>query len=985
VDFDISHAFTEPTTLAMPYYLSGEECDVDGVHCVGVLRSRLCISRAISFGKTGDTCAYCAEIPSAVFKKKVKRRAAATLTGSTMGLQTKNSNLTLAAAISLKLTLGAQVSRQRHQLFLLGAELARARSKAFKIKDRMADDAKRGDLRALVHRLQAAHDANESVGTPLARQLILDAARNMTVGKKGADYNTTTQGFWHVVRVWGSPKLFEFICKNLGGPGLRTVETWIAAKTCASHVNLTDEYFASLARVYAGFMQQAGITPRPWIPCLAQEDETSTIPKLDYLQRFDAVVGSCGVQCSKSCVRVKDCKCLDRHQCNPDGHVFVIGNDDESYTRLVAFLRTARVSTMARAIVISPLHRGLPRLVAVFVPTCNSFTAKGYVWPQWVKLRQLFAKHLNPLGLLLIGNGSDGDRRRAALQMASTRSAEGERYGLAVAGFTHTARKVSGADGKFQVEGVMDQDYLHTSKKPWCATDHDSRGLQLGPNKCARLPQLESVLTYCDIKDYDFRRSDLTRKGYNAMDVPSMLRCLTKRSIACIEKVVTGAVGDGRGAHLAGMLRMCQLMRRYLNMFLGLNLTHEERTQSAGCVCTYFRIWRFWVHVTPGFTLKEHFVTREAFQDLVLSCHFVPILIMVFRDLCKELGIPFDLTGSDCVEILWSALGSQVMNRRTYSFGDAFESIRAQNAISRVRAEGICKFPRVNKKLSCAGWDQDEPTPGADQGYPDQDKLEAAWLAGEAEARALATEDGMKPESHPCHNGGRGQGRRGRAGRRGSRTSLRGASASSLPSWWDAPWESETSPAKEQELQALMRSEEEDAQMRSEEFDVDLAQTGSVPPADLPLPDVPPADLVPADLPLPDVAPADLVPADLPLPDVAPADQVPADLPLPDVAPADQVPADLPLPDVPPADLVPADLPLPDVAPADLALSALGIQLKAVLLRRDPEAVETAAQELFGLLDVQLTPIRLDVYSHFISDGSFQLAASISTDNNPDG
>jgi hypothetical protein len=339
-----------------------------------------------------------------------------------------------------------------------------------------------------------------------------------------------------------------------------------------------------------------------------------------------------------------------------------------------------------------------------------------------------------------------------------------------------------------------------------------------------------------------------------------------------------------------------------------------------------------------------------------VSSHFIFILIMVFRDSCEELGIPFDLTGSDCVEILWSALGSQVVNRRTYSFGGAFESIQAQNDISRVRARASASSHELTRSWHVRGWYQDKLTLGADQGYPAQDKLEAAWLAGEAEARALAIEDKMKPEPHPSRDGGRGQGRRGHAGRRGSRTSLRGAPASNLPSWWDAPWESESSPAKKQELQALMRSEEEDAQMRSEETDVDdFTQTGSVPPADLPLPDAAPGDLVPADLPLSDVAPGDLTSADLPLSDEAPAG------------------------------LVPADLPLPDVAPADQALSALGIQLRAALLRQDPEAAETAAQELFGLLDVQQTPILLDVYSHFTSDGSFQLAASISTDNIPDG
>ena len=43
----------------------------------------------------------------------------------------------------------------------------------------------------------------------------------------------------------------------------------------------------------------------------------------------------------------------------------------------------ARVASNVRCMVVNPLHKGLPRLVLMWIPTCLTFDAKGYVLPQW--------------------------------------------------------------------------------------------------------------------------------------------------------------------------------------------------------------------------------------------------------------------------------------------------------------------------------------------------------------------------------------------------------------------------------------------------------------------------------------------------------------------------------------------------------------------------------------------------------------------------
>ncbi len=91
--------------------------------------------------------------------------------------------------------------------------------------------------------------------------------------------------------------------------------------------------------------------------------------------------------------------------------MFVIGNEPEAYVRLVAFLDLARIGTMARAIMLNPLHKALPRMVVLFCPTCNSLSADDYVLRQWSTLHALFKKHFARLRMVLVGHSSDGDRR----------------------------------------------------------------------------------------------------------------------------------------------------------------------------------------------------------------------------------------------------------------------------------------------------------------------------------------------------------------------------------------------------------------------------------------------------------------------------------------------------------------------------------------------------------------------------------------------
>jgi hypothetical protein len=54
---------------------------------------------------------------------------------------------------------------------------------------------------------------------------------------------------------------------------------------------------------------------------------------------------------------------------------------------------------------------------------------------------------------------------------------------------------------------------------------------------------------------------------------------------------------------------------------------------------------------------QESFVSQQCFVDIQMSCHFVVLLISLFRKKYPTLPIPLHLIGSDSYEIFFSKIG----------------------------------------------------------------------------------------------------------------------------------------------------------------------------------------------------------------------------------------------------------------------------------------------------------------------------------------
>ncbi len=137
----------------------------------------------------------------------------------------------------------------------------------------------------------------------------------------------------------------------------------------------------------------------------------------------------------------------------------------------------------ARVMLINPLHKNLPHLALMIMPTCNRFSHLD-VRRQWEEIRVAYEECLQDVLGPVIGNSSDGDSGRRKLMMAAMSSNEGDRF-LPIPeelGFVLTAKIHEQPNGGYRISGLGDQEYIHEHKKLINPLDHPSRIMMMGEN-----------------------------------------------------------------------------------------------------------------------------------------------------------------------------------------------------------------------------------------------------------------------------------------------------------------------------------------------------------------------------------------------------------------------------------------------------------------------------------------------------------------------
>ena len=471
------------------------------------------------------------------------------------------------------------------------------------------------------------------------------------------------------------------------------------------------------------------------VPVLAAEDETAIISKVMYSQKKDELLGFCGVK-------------GPNHQCL-DHFTIKVGEGEEGYNTIFSAFRNNVIGNYARAIILNPLAPNLPRLPILVMATCNCFNA-DFVYRQWQEIERLFENELEATLGPLIGHSSDGDSRRRTLMLQLMRSKEGLRFQPIPhdLGFVLSCRKELKGH-TYVLRDLGDQDYIHNHKKLLNPLDHSSRVLMMG-NNTAHMNHLQLVYDTFSHHDHALGLDDVNRR--DRQNWRSVQKLTLLRVQNCLQRLIDGdEEGRRPDPSLNGTLTYLKVIWYYVEIFCSKVRTLYQRIVSAALVVHFLGIWNNFVLRDPRLTLKKNFISRETYQDTIISCHFAVILISYMGDNFADVDCRLDLTGSDNVESFWSDNGQWVGNHHNYHYGELQSNVSHMIRLEQIKTDPEApEFAKPHPKQECIWNSQYPPEEFAAslRDYPAHGEQIQAWKEGIHLARKLAVKVGMGPANY---------------------------------------------------------------------------------------------------------------------------------------------------------------------------------------------------------------------------------------------
>ena len=695
------------------------------VNLKGTFHSTKC-SRLGNFSK--NMCPHCADIPKCdSFRKRALLRNKKTDgDGKRNTLNIRNQYLTTEETQTKLKDQQTKIDEKDSQLFLLGSKAARLSVRNRNYKEKIEEFSKRGSMKAIAYQFQRAADEGKLDDQRVLCSLLESVSKNLNMSKQGRRYSSPMQSFMEVILLWGGPRLANFVAMNLFGPEIHTIFRWRKAKAVELAPGLSDANFIIAKEIYTGIMQRRNLRK---VPVLISEDETAVTAQIVYAEDKDALVGFCGP--------------LKDHQCT-DNQEIKVGDGEQGYLNLTKSFKENKIGTLARAVLLNPIHPDLPKIPILVHPTCNKFNA-NFVRQQWKEIGRLYKLHLEDTLGPLLGQSSDGDARRRHLMMETANDNKSTKFQPIPKEerFLYTCNQQQNPDGtSYSISDLFDQDYIHNHKKVINHLFHASKDLMMGTFHVHsnHLTLVNQMFRY---DEHGLQAEDLTRS--DRQNWRSAQRICFLKVQTCLQRLLEGSVGEQLPDEtVRGTLIFIKVVWAYVEIFCSGRATLRQRITYAALVSHFLELWRKFIIITPGSSLKNHFISRESYTDVRLSCHFAVSLICYMRDNHPALECRLDLTGTDIVESFWSKNGQWIGNRRTYTFERLQRNLTHMIRLEQIRVEPEAPdFAKPHPKVEMIWASQYACSPPDLTDYPAEGDERKAWQEGLDQAVALAAEAGM--------------------------------------------------------------------------------------------------------------------------------------------------------------------------------------------------------------------------------------------------
>ena len=518
--------------------------------------------------------------------------------------------------------------------------------------------------------------------SPLLKYLLENAQKNVSMLPKQRRHLDILKKFATSLFIYSGPMTYEFLHRNMQEalPSLRTVQRIVSEE----YQPIQEGLFR-----FEELSKHLQLYNAPKVVCIG-EDATRVISRVDYDNETNRLVG------------------------------FVLPFDEaglpicgsyiaSSFDSIVESFQIAEKAKYAFVYMAQPLHDGVPPFCLACLSTDNRFSADT-VLKRWKYIHSECSKR----GIRVVSFGADGDSRELkAMQMSmklylsTLPSALTVVQSIGLSQLKIPNSWYSWFACKNPTSVAYIQDIVHIAVKLKSRLMNPSIVLPMGKYLAGSHHLLLIQKTFG--KDqHGMRERDLNHKDKQNFDA---VLHITSKSVENLLTKIPDATGTS--AYL-------EVIRCVVDSFLDKKEDVLCKIRKAWYSVFFLRYWRKWVILSPGYKIRDNFVTNNAYMCVEMNAHSLITFIMTVRDAlpCEtNCFMPWLMGSQSCEKIFRAARSMSSTFSTCINFGMlglmrrlhrlhiqlCLEAESENTGIHYPRAERHkCKDGTSNFNLSCA-------------------------------------------------------------------------------------------------------------------------------------------------------------------------------------------------------------------------------------------------------------------------------------------
>ena len=508
--------------------------------------------------------------------------------------------------------------------------------------------------------------------TPVLRQIVLNAETNSQKYPKQRRHSEIIMKFSTALFIYCGPLSYEFIQQNMQEalPSLRTVQRLIHReyKTLDEGKFRFDELLSHINQHKA--LQVVSIS----------EDATRVIRRVDYDSETDRCVGFVLPVAENGLPLI-------------DSFLAV------SFSAIEDMFKHFPISKYAYVYMAQPLGQSIPPFCLACLGSDNKFDA-DHVILRW----KFIYTECRKRSIDVLSFGGDGDTRILKAMKVSTLLSTTTANSLYqhVPSCSKNAPDVPQAWNSWFFTTPVSaisyvQDVIHIATKLKSRLLKPSIILPLGPNYLANGHHIQMIRQKFQKDQHGLRERDVNHKDRQNFD--AVMHIISASHL----------LDDIPGAN--GTKVYVDIIQHTVESYLDKSLDPLKRIEKSWYATFCLRYWRQWILLHPKYTLRDNFITSNAYMCIELNAHALITYLMVVRSQISSDQMAFLpwLLGSQVCEKTFrtarsmSSTFSSVLNFSILGLLRRLHRLQIQSVLQAQSEESKIKFPRIDRHCSKEG------------------------------------------------------------------------------------------------------------------------------------------------------------------------------------------------------------------------------------------------------------------------------------------